>query len=71
MSIENNSVAQSLLFYIENNFEGSFKKLLISLDILSLPLGWKEGKNLISLHALIDITMKLKLDLISFLNMRR
>ena len=39
MSIENNSVAQSLLFYIENNFEGSFKKLLISLDILSLPFG--------------------------------
>ena len=70
MSIENNSVAQSLLFYIENNFEGSFKKLLISLDILSLPFGVEGRKNLISLHALIDITMKLKLDLISFLNMR-
>ncbi|EEM69038.1 MULTISPECIES: TniQ family protein [Bacillus cereus group] len=71
MSIENNSVAQSLLFYIENNFEGSLKK---AADFFGYPKstfwGWKEGENLISLHALIDITMKLNLGLISFLKMR-
>ncbi|MET3506416.1 TniQ family protein [Halalkalibacter oceani] len=71
-SFEKNNVPYSLLFYIENHFEGSLTK---AVDFFDYPKStfwmWKEGKSSPPLHVLIDITMKLQLDLTDFLNMRK
>lgn len=72
MTVEKNNVASSLSFYIKNNFEGSLKR---AADFFcfskSTFWGWKEGRHLPPLSALIDIITKLELDLTDFLNTKK
>jgi len=69
---ENYRISSSLLFYIENSFEGSLTKAADFFGYSKSTLwGWKEGENLAPLKALIDITSKLQLKLSGFINMEK
>lgn len=71
-SFESDCVLRSVSFYIDNNFEGSLTKAAEIFGFSKSTLwGWREGVNLPSLKALIDITSILQLDLSSFIDMEK
>lgn len=72
LSFENDCVSRSISFYIEKNFGGSLTKAAEFLGYSKSTLwGWKEGANLAPLKALIEITLRLQLNLSSFINMEK